>query len=53
MSPKEMAKCLKWLGENASRPLTEEEKQLAHRAIDECRSVKELAKLALIIAKIR
>lgn len=52
MSPSKMAECLKWLAKNASRPLTEEERQLAHKAIDECGSIKELASVALKIAKI-
>lgn len=53
MSPSKMAECLKWLSKNASRPLTKEEKELAHKAIDECKSIKELAYVALKIAKIK
>lgn len=53
MSPSKMAECLKWLALNANRPLTEDEKLEAHKAIDECKSIKELAKVALKIANIK
>ncbi len=52
MTEKEIKSLCKWAIDNGNRPLSDTEKELAKKAIEESKSIEELVLTALAIAQI-